>query len=141
MNSTVTEAELYAIIISYADVISGRFEMFVGGAIAMIVTIFITRDTLNIYLRSVIIVIFSMFSYVQYETVTGLNSRVAQFIDSMRIVTKDQIDKLPSTIGLLDSPVNAASEFATTSVTIVLTWLCCVILMAYPKWLLKAIKN
>lgn len=142
MNSTVTEADLYTIITAYSDIMASRYEIFVGGVIAMIITIFVTRDKLSIYLRGIIILIFSMFSYVQYISVTGVNIRMSQLIESMRLVTNDQIDMLPATIGILESPILANPIVSNmTSISMVVTWACCMILMAYPKLLVKGIKN
>lgn len=142
MNSSVTEAELFTIITSYSDLMASRYEIFVGGVIAMIITIFVIRDTLSIYLRGIIILIFSMFSYVQYMSITGVTERMSQLIESMRIVTKDQNELLPATAGILDSPILATPIVSNmTSISIIVTWVCCLILMAYPKLLENAIKN
>ncbi|MBT5185712.1 MAG: hypothetical protein HOH19_12410 [Kordiimonadaceae bacterium] len=142
MNSTVTEAELFTIITAYSDIMASRYEIFVGGVIAMIITIFVTRDTLGIYLRGIIMLIFSMFSYVQYISVTGVSVRMSQLIESMRLVTKDQIDMLPATVGILESPILATPIVSNmTSISMAVTWVCCLILMAYPKLLIKGIKN
>lgn len=142
MNSSVTEAELFTIITSYSDLMASRYEIFVGGVIAMIITIFVIRDTLSIYLRAIIILIFSMFSYVQYMSITGVTERMSQLIESMRIVTKNQNELLPATAGILESPILATPIVSNmTSISIIVTWVCCLILMAYPKLLEKAIKN
>ena len=142
MNSTVTEAELFTIITAYSDIMASRYEIFVGGVIAMIITIFVTRDTLGIYLRGIIMLIFSMFSYVQYISVTGVSVRMSQLVESMRLVTKDQIDMLPATVGILESPILATPIVSNmTSISMAVTWVCCLILMAYPKLLIKGIKN
>ncbi len=142
MNSSITEAELFTIITSYSDLMASRYEIFVGGVIAMIITIFVIKDTLSLYLRGIIILIFSMFSYVQYMSITGVTERMSQLIESMRIVTKDQNELLPATAGILDSPILATPIVSNmTSISIIVTWVCCLILMAYPKLLEKAIKN
>lgn len=142
MNSTVTEAELFTIITAYSDIMASRYEIFVGGVIAMIIAIFITRDKLSIYLRGIIILIFSMFSYVQYISVTGVNIRISQLIESMRLVTKDQTEMLPATIGILESPILANPIVSNmTSISMIVTWVCCLILMSYPKLLIKGIKS
>lgn len=140
MNSTVTEAELYTIIMTYGDGVSSRYEVFVGGAIAMIIAIFITKGSLNLYMRAVLILVFSMFSYAQYFTVIGFQTRLVQLVESMRVVTEGQSIKLPSTAGLLANPAFFSNAYLSfISLTMVLTWLCCVILMAQPKLLGKSI--
>ena len=83
-----------------------------------------------------------MFSYVQYISVTGVSVRMSQLIESMRLVTKDQIDMLPATVGILESPILATPIVSNmTSISMAVTWVCCLILMAYAKLLIKGIKN
>lgn len=142
MHSTITEAELYTIILTYGDIIATRIEIFVGGSIAMIVAIFIARNTLTIYLRAIIIILFSLFSYNQYFVVMGFTTRTAQIIESIRIVTADQAVKLPMTVGILANPtVETNAYFSATSYIMILTWLCCVGLTAFPKLLVKQDKK
>lgn len=142
MESTITEAELFNLALTYGEIQAARFEIFVGGAIAMIVAVFITRGQLNKYLRTALIIIFSLFSYTQYMIVTGFTARLLEIVESVRIVTADQVVRLPMTASMLLNPAIEKSVYlSSSSLAMVFSWICCVSLMVHPKLLLKSIEK
>ena len=139
MNSDITEAELLNIMLGYADIITSRMELFVAGAIAMIVAVFITKDTLNYYLRAIIILVFSVFSYAHVFVVIGFNNRMAQASESLKLLLSEQNSQLPLSLAIIDSSiVYTGTYISATATSMVLGWLCCVGLMMFPKVLVQS---
>ncbi|MBT5074992.1 MAG: hypothetical protein HOJ34_06160 [Kordiimonadaceae bacterium] len=138
MEQAMSEAELYAIMLSYGDQAISRFEFYMSGTIAMIIAIFFTGDKLNIYLRAMIMTIYGMFCYSQFTVINGLNSRIDQIINSIGIITQNQLEKLPVTIDLINTPIvqGINANFSAQHYTMIIASICCMILMAFPKYLM-----
>ena len=99
----------------------------------MVVAIFIGGEGLSIYIRAALILIYSAFSFTQFQVSQVIAERLEAIIESISRVTADQIEPLPVTISLLNRSV--LSEFNSTYFVMVAAWLGCDTLMAYPKFL------
>ncbi|MDG1707368.1 MAG: hypothetical protein P8H03_01330 [Emcibacteraceae bacterium] len=138
MNSTMTEADIYNIIYNYADLLSTNLQIFIGATIAVIVAVFATRDSLNVYLRSIVIAIYSALSLNQYLNIIAYNFRIDQAIETMEVITAGQTTKLPITEGMLYIPISdPGGYFTITGLAVLISWFCCVCLLLFPRKFLK----
>lgn len=129
----MTEADLYNILMNYAEQLVSVNEFFIGGTIAMVVAIFIGGEGLNIYIRAALVVIYTAFSFTQFQVSLAIAERLGAIVESISLVTADQVEHLPVTVSLLNRTV--MSEFNPTYYVMVAAWLGCATLMAYPKFL------
>ncbi|MDG1857931.1 MAG: hypothetical protein P8I94_02435, partial [Emcibacteraceae bacterium] len=129
---------IYNIIYNYADLLSTNLQIFIGATIAVIVAVFATRDSLNVYLRSIVIAIYSALSLNQYLNIIAYNFRIDQAIETMEVITAGQTTKLPITEGMLYIPISdPGGYFTITGLAVLISWFCCVCLLLFPRKFLK----
>ncbi len=135
MNPTMTEAEIYNIVMSYAGNIASHFELQIAATLAMIVAIYAVGDKLNIVLRALISITFGSFILSMVNIINRVRMRIDEARDSLTIITSDQIEKLPLINSFLDTSVrqDVVAGLPADQLIIILVASCCCILMVWPK--------
>lgn len=98
----MTEADLYSILLSFAELYTSTFEFFIAGTLAMVVAIFIYGAKLNLYLRTFSILVYSGFCLSTYQIMSVHSLRMNEVIKSISVVTSIQLERLPVTSSLLE---------------------------------------
>lgn len=135
----MSEADIFNIVMLYADQEANRFEFFMAGTFAMVVALFVVGDKLTTVMRWLTISIYSAFVYSQFMFSLGARGRIADAVYDLGQLDKDQVVKSSVIEGMIQAPLNPSivAGLNMDNLLMLFGWIITSMLMIYPKLIIN----